>query len=892
MPMPMHVRDPLPSVRSGFVWWMVLGGLVVLGRLAGPDGTFAQLPYLTATVGGGVLAWFGVGRCARDARHGLAWIAAGVSASGLADATYFALTQLDGVEPDASIADVFWLMSYVFLIVAVLGGRGAARRWSQRLDGDGWIDLGTSTVVVLLLMSQVADLGALIRDDSVSVGVRLVWITYPVLDAILMAALVLGALERRHPSRRAVALFVGIGSWLLSDFVYMSGSDGSATRWLDVGWMIGALVLGAATFIDSEPDESSIERLSPVRRARVALTLVPLLIPSAVLVVAHVRGRNINPIPLAVASAILVACGVLRGWRLIRARDEQQRLVQQREHYSRILTDISTDAVIVVGNDGEIARRSAQLDAMLGLEEPARCAADLLAVLTESDRERVDAAVQRLLLTADARAELELEIGRGDGDHRWLELRLANLTQDPVVQGIVVNATDITRRKHAEYELVHLAFHDALTGLPNRALYQDRLEHALRRTTRTGHDIAVIFLDIDGFKAANDRHGHTVGDHLLQQVARRLEVVVRSTDTIARLGGDEFAILIDGAGHPLDEASTVAERALQAMCEPFTVDDNEFTISASIGIAIADPESTATTLLRDADVAMYQSKANGKAQWTIYDTTMRSVAAERLELELDLINVLPDGQLRLVYQPILQLETETVVGFEALVRWDHPTRGPISPDQFIPIAETNGMIIPIGEWVLHEACFTAAAWHRRYPDTTLTISVNISARQLADPNIVGLVERALSESGLAAGSLVLELTETALVQDPQTTSTRLGQLRQLGVKLAIDDFGTGYSSLSYLRQFPVDILKIDRSFISSITDRARVPAIVRGLLDLGRTLQLTTVAEGIELADQLTTLQREECEYGQGFLFARPLTEDQAADLIAEGAREVRTPTG
>ena len=806
------------------------------------------------------------------------WCGGGI---GVADVIYFAVTAATGIEPDVSAGDVFWILSYVLLIIAVLGRDQRRDRW-WRLDVDGLIDLCAAAVVVLLAMSQVADLGALFSDDTVPVEVRAVWAAYPVLDAVLMAVVTRDAVGRRRPDRRTALLFVGIGSWLLADFAFMLGATASSTRWLDAGWMLGAYLIAGAAIVGDGTDVAPERDVGPVRRARVALTLVPLLLPSAVMVAAHVRGRDVNPLPLALASAVLVGCGVLRGWRLIKARDEQQRLVLAREHYNRILTDISTDAVIVITARGVITHHSARLDDMLGIDARPQSTDDLLSLLEPGERERITAVVTRLLLTPDARAEAEVEVVRADSTPCWLELRFANLTHDPIIAGVVINATDITRRKEVEHELLHLAFHDTLTGLPNRALFHDRLEHALRRAARTGHDLAVIFLDVDGFKAANDHYGHDAGDRLLQQVAERLGAAVRTTDTLARLGGDEFAILVEGAGHPLDEACTVADRALQAISEPLEIAGNQFTLSASIGIAVGDADSTTATLIRDADVAMYQSKANGKAQWTVYDSTMRTAAAERLQLELDLIAVLPDRQLRLVYQPILRLETETIVGFEALVRWEHPTRGTISPDQFIPIAEANGMILPIGKWVLDEACRTAAGWRHEAPSANLTIAVNLSARQLADPNIVAHVADALHDSRLPAGALVLEMTETVLVDDPDTAAARLQQLRELGVKLAIDDFGTGYSSLSYLRQFPVDILKIDRSFIASITDRAKVPAIVRGLLDLGRTLELETIAEGIELAEQLTTLRDEACHYGQGFLFAKPVPADDAARLIAQ----------
>jgi diguanylate cyclase (GGDEF)-like protein len=461
----------------------------------------------------------------------------------------------------------------------------------------------------------------------------------------------------------------------------------------------------------------------------------------------------------------------------------------------------------------------------------------------------------------------------------WLSTRVVNLLDEPDVRGIVVNLHDITDRKLAEEELAHQAFHDSLTGLANRALFRDRVEHALHRRARTGSEPAVVYFDLDGFKNVNDGLGHECGDGLLREVASRLQGVVRSGDTVARLGGDEFAVLVEESSHVLVEAEAVAERVLRALTVPMTLGDHDVTVSASIGIATSDAESTATSLLRDADVAMYQAKTTGRARWVVYEPNMRAAAVQRALIENALTHALEREQFKLVYQPVVELETNRIVGFEALLRWEHPELGAVMPDQFIPIAEDNGMIIPIGRWVLQTACRTAAGWLVDHPGQ-LTMAVNLSARQLASSELFHHVQDALDAAGLDSSALVLEMTETALVHDPTLAAARLHQLRTLGVRLAIDDFGTGYSSLSYLRQFPVDILKIDRSFINTITDRDRVPAIVRGLLELARTLGLETIAEGIETDAQLGQLRDQHCELGQGYLFARPLPLEQAEALL------------
>jgi diguanylate cyclase (GGDEF)-like protein len=381
----------------------------------------------------------------------------------------------------------------------------------------------------------------------------------------------------------------------------------------------------------------------------------------------------------------------------------------------------------------------------------------------------------------------------------------------------------------------------------------------------------------------NDRFGHAAGDALLREVAGRLAHVVRSGDTVARLGGDELAVLIEEHHLGADEAGTTAERILQALSVPVELEGQLIAVTASIGVAVGDGSSTAGSLLRDADIAMYRAKAAGKAQVVVYDSAMGAEAGEVARLQSDLASAAERDQLYLLYQPVIDLADDRVVGFEALVRWRHPELGVLAPDRFIPLAEETGLIVPLGRWVLEAACRTAARWVAAgHPD--LTVAVNLSGRQIASDDVVDHVRGALAGSGLAPRNLVLEMTETALVADAAAAARRLQALRGLGVRLAVDDFGTGYSSLSYLRQFPIDILKIDRSFVETITEDAQIPPIVRGLLDLGHTLDLEIVAEGIERDVQRSWLRDARCDLGQGFLFARPLPEDEADALLVQGA--------
>jgi len=438
--------------------------------------------------------------------------------------------------------------------------------------------------------------------------------------------------------------------------------------------------------------------------------------------------------------------------------------------------------------------------------------------------------------------------------------------------------------KEKTRELRHQALHDPLTGLPNRVLLLDRAEQMLARARRRELPVAALYVDVDGFKLVNDTFGHAAGDELLKIVASRLRSITREGDTAARLGGDEFVVLLDGP--TLDAGpELVAERLLETLSEPYEMQQalsRPLSLGASIGIAYG-LAGTADELLRDADAALYEAKGAGKNRYVLFESEMKETQQDRLTLQMDLSEALAREQLFLVYQPTFDLQSEQVTGVEALLRWRHPTRGIISPEEFIPIAEASGLIVPIGRWVLDEACRQAAAWHAR--GHHVGMAINVSARQLDTDELIDYVRKALHDTGLDPATLTLEVTETALMLDPKATAARLHSVKALGVRIAIDDFGTGYSSLAYLRQFPVDALKIDRSFISEIASSGQSAALIHTLVQLGKTLDIETLAEGIEDPDQLRTLQREQCDHGQGFLFSRPLdARDVEAFLVAADA--------
>jgi diguanylate cyclase (GGDEF)-like protein len=479
-----------------------------------------------------------------------------------------------------------------------------------------------------------------------------------------------------------------------------------------------------------------------------------------------------------------------------------------------------------------------------------------------------------------------------DGSLRHFEVLHTDLRADSSVGGIVLNARDVSERNAFEEQLTHQAFHDSVTHLANRALFNERVRHAVARTLRDGVGMAVLFVDLDDFKTVNDSLGHAVGDRVLLEVAQRISGSVRATDTAARFGGDEFAILLEDV-HDIQTAVETAERVLDSLSRPLALEQSHLVIRASLGISIAEPghPADADELIRNADAAMYIAKGDGKGGYRLFEPAMHDRVVARLALRADLQQAIEREEFELHYQPLVRLDDGAVTGLEALLRWRHPTRGLIPPDDFIPFAEETGLIVEIGRWVLQQGCAEAKLLRDRVTGPVLpTIGINLSVKQLFHSDIVADVASALDAAGLEPAALTLEITESVMMTDTELAVSRLKELRALGVRLAMDDFGTGYSSLSSLSLFPLDILKMDRSLLA-----AGAAPITSGLasavLSLGETFELEVVAEGIELPEQSVTLRDLGCDTGQGFYFARPMAPDRLLGFLTENPGGVVVPT-
>jgi len=880
----------------GWVTWRryLLGGLVVIAGgwllpgLAGPVPVPTRVvSYQLCSIAVVVAILVGVRRHRPELAGPWYVLAAARAVYVVGDLIFYGNALVFGDPRFPSLADLFYLGQYPLFTVGLLL---LIRRRSPGRDRPSLLDALIITIGFGLL-SWVFLLNPYVDAPGLSQVVKAVSIAFPLSDLLVLAVAVRLAVGggTRPP---AFYLFVGglvilLGTdtgYALATLAdtYQSGGP------LDTGWMLACLLMGAGALHPSmralsAPDQR--DRAVRLSRGRLlALGAAALMAPGA-LVLQAVQGQPIDVPVIAGASVLLLGLTLTRMANLagdMAAQAERSRLLDR----LGAVIDASPVAIVELDPDRRVRLWNPAAERIygwrrqevLGQPHPASTQDSWPAIPAASEQTANEPVVR-----------LELRQQHKDGTPIDMELSAAPL-RNPAGEpaGMILVAADISDRKQLEAQLRHQAFHDPLTGLPNRALFHDRLEHALTRLTRHGGLLGVLLLDLDGFKTINDSLGHAAGDELLAIVAKRLRATLRPSDTVARLGGDEFVVLVEDAANP-DETEAVAERVLATLAEPITLAgrDTPIRAGASIGIVTTTTITAGVSpgeLLRDADIAMYLAKGDGGGLRR-FEPTMRAAAIQRIELEADLRRAVDHGEFTLHYQPIIELDSGRLSAVEALVRWQHPTRGLLAPGSFIPLAEETGLLVPIGRWVLRTACQQVRAWQDSIPGyQRLGVSVNLSAVQLAQPNLVTEVADALTEAGLEAHHLTLELTESLLLDDTDTTVAKLHDLKALGVHLAIDDFGTGYSSLAYLRRLPVDTLKIDKVFVDAVADDSEASALAQAIIKLAATLRLTPVAEGIEHPAQLQRLRELHCHYGQGYHLAKPLDDQQLTELLRHQA--------
>ncbi len=612
------------------------------------------------------------------------------------------------------------------------------------------------------------------------------------------------------------------------------------------------------------------------------------------------------------AMVLLIAAGLIGVlfWKFIQAGQvaklavAEQKILSQSEERFRSLVQNASDVILVIDAQAKVSYVTVSSHRVLGYV-PQDLVGNSIENLVESESAvQLQKFVSNCLKVAEISQLIELPFRHQDGHLCSVEVVGNNLLNNPQVKGIVLTLRDISDRKQAVELLRHHAFHDSLTDLPNRALLHEHMQQAVKRAkSDENYTFAVLFLDLDRFKLVNDSLGHKVGDELLRAVAQRVKTCLRAEDTIARLGGDEFALLLQNIQN-IEQAQEVAERIKQELTLPFHLNGSQLFISTSIGIAMSnnanswlddlarssDDNNWLDDILRNADIAMYHAKTLGRANHKVFNRTMHAKVSQRLQLETDLQRGIAQEEFIVHYQPIVDLKSFKIVGLEALVRWQHPTRGLVSPLDFIPLAEEIGLIVPISWWVMREACRQVRLWHKCSHNSSLTISVNLSSKQFSQANLIYQIKQILQETELSPSALKLEITESVLIENTESVAVKLTQLQAMGIQISMDDFGTGYSSLSYLHSLPIDILKIDRSFISNMATDSTKIELVRTIVSLAYNLGLNVVAEGIETLQQMEQLQLLKCEYGQGYLFSKPLDSETMQALVVQNLPLYRLP--
>ena len=882
---------------SRHAWWLYLAVMVpiAVAYLAGP---LNAGPVFNLIGFSGVVAVVAGVRMHRPAAP-VAWylIALGLALFVAGDVLAYNYKALfGGALPFPSIADPVYLAVYPVTVAGLLlliRRRNPGRDWASLVDA-------TIVTIGLALLSWVFLMAPYAHDHSLHLETKLVSIAYPLGDILLLGVAVrmaVGAGRRSAAYYLVIAAIVAVLAtdatygWILLHGTYNPGDP------LDGGWIVYYLLWGAAAL---HPSMTTVSQAAAPRvrltRARIlAIAAAALVAPVIEVVGASVHGSS-DDVVVGCAAVVLFALVVVRMVGLARESAALAESVLRTESEARLsaLVQHSSDVILVITPETTIEYASASVHAILGYDVATFVGQPLLDYVAEKDRTLFEPALAVLLACAPETSQaFDFRIRHSDGRLLQTECLITNLLDNAAVAGIVVNVRDITERKRFEEQLTYQAFHDPVTNLANRALFHDRVGHALTRRRGNRQPIGVLFLDLDDFKTVNDTVGHAAGDRVLQTIASRLRSALRVGDTVARLGGDEFAVLLEDVANE-SAVTEIVEKLLEAIRAPLMIDDRELVVQCSIGIAVArsvvetGTAVAADELLRDADVAMYQAKAARGNTFRHFRPAMHEAIVDQLALRADLKAAIAAAELTVAYQPIFDLKTGAISGYEALLRWEHAERGSVPPSTFIPVAEDSALIIPLGLWVLNRACEDAVAFQladAREPHRF--VAVNISARQLQRMEIVEEVRGALRSSGLDPSRLLLEITESVMIDDVELAIERLSALRELGVRIAVDDFGTGQSSLSYIRRLPIDMLKIDKRFIDSVDAQDADGKLAAAIIGIARVLDLSCVAEGVERPPQRERLKELGCDLAQGFLLARPMTPSALSELLKTTSPEL-----
>jgi diguanylate cyclase (GGDEF)-like protein/PAS domain S-box-containing protein len=842
-----------------------------------------------------VVAFLAAAACAYTAaqHHGrtrVAWalIAASAFSWGAGQVVWSYYELLKGHQvPFPSLADLGYLTAMPLAMAGVLCFPAAPSRAVSlaRTVLDGLLIAAS-----FLVLSWATVLGAVYRAGSDGVIGSLIGLAYPVGDVLIGTMVVILAARAPRVTRLPLYLLAGgLVANLLADsgFFYLTAtSQYGASNAIDVGWVAGFLLIGIGALRAASTPELQAEADGPVRRAGLLLPYLPVAAAALVAGIEEARPAGIDPVVFW-SLLVIIALVVLRQFLTLSDNLALNRqlainaaeLTKGHEHF-RSLVQNSSDVITQIDRDGLIRYQSGSVERILGYNDAELVGTPFGDLVHADDRLQVLRKIDEAINIESLPLVLECRLRRKDDSYCPTEVTITNLLSLPAVRGLILNTRDVSERKTLEEKLTHQAFHDPLTDLPNRAAFRIHLDHALYRD-REGR-IAVLFLDLDDFKAVNDTQGHDIGDKLLAAVGARIASTLRPGDTVARLGGDEFAVLLKNME---DEqiAARVADRITRQFIAPFGIAGKQIAIHASIGIAgLVSGQEAAEELIRNADVAMYIAKSRGKARYVEYDASLASAALQLLEMEADMPRALAEKQFVLHYQPVVMLESGAIHSAEALVRWNHPVRGLLAAPDFIAVAERSGMIVELGRWALQQAARDARRWQVRYPSTPLMgISVNLYGRQLQRPELVPEVMDAVDAAGLDPQSLILELSESVLMADGQPVAQVLQELRGRGFRLALDDFGAGYSSLGRLRDFSVDILKMDRSFVAGIGNGLTDGAILRAIIGIANTLGLMTIADGVERPEQLAALNAMGCHAGQGVYLSQTVDFEGMEALLA-----------